>query len=217
MSGSLTSTFREVQFPSDISYGSKGGSKFSTTVFTSSSGREQRNVNWSISRGEWDVTYGVKSLSQMQTLITFFMAMQGRAYAFRFKDWADFQITNQQIAVGNGTQLQFQIVKTYTTVDMISSNPYTFTRNIVKPVPGTLSQGILVNSVLVPVTNYTIDYTLGMITFIAGQAPANGALIVIPYLEFDLPARFDTDALDVAQDFYNVESWHDFKVTEIKL
>lgn len=209
----LTSTFREVQFPQDISYGSKGGSNFDTTVFESSSGREQRNVNWSLVKGKWDVSYGIKTLDQMSTLITFFMVMQGKAYAFRFKDWADYQLNNMQIGTGNGTQTVFQMVKIYTVTDMISSAVYSYSRPITKPVPNTLS-GISVGGSIVSTSTYTLDYTTGLITF--NTAPANNAAIVIPYCEFDVPARFDTDRLDVSQEYFETETWSDIPVVEIK-
>ena len=49
----LASVFVETQFPTDISYNSAGGAGFSTTIYQSSSGREQRNSNWSKSALCW--------------------------------------------------------------------------------------------------------------------------------------------------------------------
>lgn len=200
-------TVQEVQFPTDISYGSAGGSGFSTTVFETTSGYEQRNVNWSKSRGSWDVSYGVKDRSQMDSLVTFFMAMQGKAYAFRFKDWADYYVVNQQIAVGDGATKTFQLIKTY------SAGTNTFTRTIKKPVANTLQQVLVAGAPASP--QPAIDTTTGLITFNA--APANGAPIVVTYCEFDVPARFDTDKLDVRQDFWQTESWQSIKIVEVKL
>jgi uncharacterized protein (TIGR02217 family) len=201
----LTSTFVETQFPSDISYGSSGGAGFSTTIFTSSSGREQRNINWSVSRAQYDISQGIKTVDQMSEIIAFFMAMMGRAYAFRYKDWADFQIVNQQIAVGDGTTTVFQLVKTYT------AGSRTFTRTIKKPVNGTLGT-VTVNGTP---TSCSIDTTTGLITF--GSAPANTDPIVVTYCEFDVPVRFDTDLASVRQDFFQVESWESIKLVEVKL
>ena len=45
--------FHEVLFPPNISYGSQGGPKFKTTVFTADSGYEQRNIDWSMTRAEY--------------------------------------------------------------------------------------------------------------------------------------------------------------------
>lgn len=206
----MTSTFVEQQFPSDISYGSKGGSGFSTSVFETTSGYEQRNINWSKSRGEWDISYGVRDKGDMDAVVNFFMAMQGKAYAFRFKDWADYQITNQQIGTGDGTTLAFQLVKVY------GVGTQTYVRTIKKPVSGTML-AILVNGAPASVSNYSVDYTTGIITFAAGHAPGAGYAVVVTYCEFDIPARFDTDKLDVSQDHFNAEQWQGIKISEVRL
>ena len=202
-------TFVETQFPPDISYGSKGGSGFNTSVFETASGFEQRNIQWSKSKGEWDIGYGVRNKSDMDVVVNFFMAMRGRAYSFRFKDWADFQIYNQQIGIGDGGTLAFQIVKTYTAATQ------TFTRNIVKPVAGTITT-VLVNGTPVSSSTWSVDTTSGILTFGTGHAPASSAAVVIPYGEFDVPARFDVDKLDVSQDYYNAENWQGIKIVETR-
>lgn len=209
---SLTSTFRDVQFPTDISYGSKGGAAFSTSIFESSSGREQRNINWLKVRGEWDVSYGIKTTEQMDAVIQFFYTMQGKAYAFRFKDWADFTLSGQ-IGTGDGTTTQFQITKTYSTTDEISGQNYTYVRDITKPVPNTIGT-VTVNSAVISPSNYGVDNSSGIITF--ATAPGASQVIAISYLEFDVPARFDTDKLDISQDYFQTESWSDIKIVEVK-
>src|SRR5437870_2530303 len=103
--------FDEVQFPPAISYGAIGGPEFSTDVVVLSSGFESRNANWPAARGKWDVSSGVKSQADLQTLIAFFRARQGKARGFRFKDWNDFQGFGQQLGIGDGSTTQFQLVK----------------------------------------------------------------------------------------------------------
>jgi len=44
-------TFIEERFPADISYGMSGGPSFSTDIVTLASGKEHRNVNWSVPKG----------------------------------------------------------------------------------------------------------------------------------------------------------------------
>lgn len=205
-----TSTFVETQFPTDISYGSSGGSGFSTTIFSTEGGWEQRNVNWSATRAEYDVSHGIKSRADMDVIIEFFMAMRGRAYAFRFKDWSDFYIVNQQIGVGDGTTRVFQLVKTYTDPLGLSS----YTRTIVKPVSGSLTT-LLVSGVPVVSSAFSVNYTTGGITF--NTAPAATHPIIVSYIEFDTPCRFDTDKLNVRQDFWETESWEGIKLMEVRL
>lgn len=214
----MTTTFIETQFPPEISYGSKGGSGFNTTVFETTAGFEQRNINWSKSKGKWDVSYGIKDRSQMDAMIKMFMACQGKAVAFRFKDWADFYIANQQIGVGtstNGTNglASFQIVKDYTDANSL----VTFTRTIVKPISGTLTTLLVNGTPKTAGTHFNINYTTGIVTFTTGNHPATGQAVVVTYIEFDVPARFDTDELDVKQDFWEVESWEGIPVVEVRL
>ena len=77
-------SFVEVQFPPEISYGSKGGPMFSTDIVTSFNGYEQRVINWRQARARYDVGSGIKNESQWQELISFFRARHGRAVGFRF-------------------------------------------------------------------------------------------------------------------------------------
>jgi len=206
-----TSTFQEVQFPPEISYGSKGGSGFNTTIFETTAGYEQRNINWSQSRGKWTVNQGIKSLNDMEDLIQFFNAMRGRAYAFRFKDWADYVISGEQIAIGDGTTTTFQLTKNYSSG---LSGGADFIRTIKKPVPGTLA-GFLVGDTLLDPSAYTFDTTSGIFTL--KTAPAAALPVVVGYVEFDVPARFDTDALDISQDFFQVQSWEGIAILEVRV
>jgi uncharacterized protein (TIGR02217 family) len=197
--------FIETQFPSDISYGAQGGAKYSTDVVETFSGWEQRNINWSESRGEWNVSHGVKTSSQLATLIAFFRACRGKAVGFRFKDWSDYSAANQIIGTGNGVKTAFQLVKSYT------AGSITVDRTITKPVNGTVQvykNGVLQGS------GYTVDYTTGIVTFTAAVA---NAVVVTANFEFDVPARFDTDKLDITLDTFNFGSWGSIPIVEIRL
>lgn len=196
--------FDEVRFPEAISYGSSGGPGFSTTVLQLSSGFEQRNVNWAATRARFNVSHGIKSRADMDALITFFRARQGRARGFRFKDWSDYTITNQTIGTANGVLQQFQIIKTYT------SGSQTYTRTITKPVSGTLA--FTVNGGAPGA--HTVNYNTGVITF--SSAPATGD-IVITTCEFDVPVRFDIDQMDVQHDFWETQSWPNIDLVEVRL
>jgi uncharacterized protein (TIGR02217 family) len=196
-------SFHEVQFPPSISYGSRGGPKFSTSIITVSNGAEQRNVNWSKARASYDASCGVKTQLELHDLITFFRARQGKAYGFRFKDWSDFKSVDpntattdidQVIGTGTGALTTFQLKKNYI------SGPTTFVRDIKKPVSGTVK--ISVNNVSQP-TGWTVDTTTGIVTFTV--APGNGLLVKAGY-EFDVPVRFDTDELSISLDDYNIGS-----------
>lgn len=123
--------FYETRFPVDISNGSAGGPRWKTDVVVMASGNEQRNQRWSEVRNVYDVSYGVKTRAQLQSLVEFFNEMRGRAHGFRYKDWADFQVTDEPITPTAGPT--YQLVKTY-------GNGFNdYSKNITKPVSGTVS------------------------------------------------------------------------------
>lgn len=197
--------FHDVRFPVDIAYGSTGGPEYSTEVIVTHSGYEQRNINWSVARAKYNVAHGVKTQSQLDTLIAFFRARRGRAHSFRFKDWTDFQATGVLIGTGNGALTTFQLIKNYT------SGSATESRTITRPVSGTVK--IYLNSVLQS-SGYSVDHATGVVTFVS--APANTVLVQADF-EFDVPVRFDTDRLSAALDTYGVHSWSDIPLVEVRV
>lgn len=198
-------SFHEVQFPPKIAYGATGGPQFNTSVSTTFSGFEQRNINWLKARGRWDISTGLKSQGDMDILQAFFRARFGKGYGFRFKDWADYQATAQNLGTGNGTRTVFQLTKLYV------SGAYTYSREIKKPVNGTAK--IYLNSIL-QVSGYTLDLTTGIVTF--ASAPATG-IVVSADFEFDVPVRFDTDQIDVRADGPSFYTWDSVPIVEIRV
>lgn len=205
-------SFHEVLFPETISYGSSGGPRFKTAIFSADSGFEQRNVNWQQVRCEFEVGHTIKDSSAMDTLRAFFMARRGRAYGFRYKDWGDYKLTQQVIGVGDG-QNDYQIVKTYRSYQADSGSDTTFTRPLRKIAWGTIA-GVTVGGVVVPSSEYTVDHDTGIISFDDPVYP--GEEIKIGYGEFHVPCRFETDHLDVTQEFWNTESWPTIPIWEIR-
>ena len=196
--------FVETQFPTDISYGSSGGPEYATDVVASSSGFEQRNVNWEQARARYNVAHGVKTKAQLDVLIAFFRARKGRAYGFRFKDWTDFQAT-ETLGIGNGVQTDFQLIKTYT------NGGVSDIRTIKKPVSGSVQ--VYRNAVL-QTTGVSVNMTTGVVSFAA--APTSGQVISASF-QFDVPVRFDTDRLSASLDAYGIHSWLDIPLVEVRL
>jgi len=177
--------FYEIQFPTDISYGSEGGPEFLTEVVEFAGGTESRNQVWERSRWRFNAAYGVKTLEQMGSLIAFFMNCKGRAIGFRFKNHDDYEAIDCEIGVGNGSEQHFQLVKTYT------FGGYSFDREISKPVSGTVH---IFDNDVEQVSGWTVDTTTGLITF--STPPTLGHHITASF-EFDIPMRFDTDHIPV--------------------
>lgn len=198
------SSFHEVQFPPDISYGASGGPGFSTSVIATVSGHEKRNANWAQARGRWNVAHGLKRRDHVETLISFFRARQGRAHGFRFKDWTDFRAAGQPLGMGDGSRTTFQLTRTYVSGTALQS------RVITKPVAGTVKVyrgGVGVG------TGWSVDTTTGIVTF--APPPASGQVVTADF-EFDVPARFDTDQMDITIETYELARWAQIPIVEIR-
>lgn len=194
----MAEVFQEsTRFPDDISFGSSGGPAYSTDVVTVSSGYETRNINWSQARHEYDAAFGIRDQTYLANLIEFFHAVKGKAKAFRFKDWSDYtssgtdnvSSTDQLLGVGNGSDTEFQLKKTY-------SYGFVTEREIKKPVTGTVF--VSLNDVTQS-TGWSVDTTTGIITF--DTAPSGGTIIKAGF-EFDVPCRLDTDTLSINLEMY---------------
>ena len=207
--------FRNFLFPVDISYGSKGGPGFNTTVLELSSGAEKRNQNWQRTRAKYDVSHGIKSRTQMDTLTAFFYTAAGRAHSFRFKDWADYLAPRVTIGTTDTTTATFQIFKEYT------FDTETFTRNITKPADATwtiwvggISQ-LVVYDVAPTGFEVSVNTTTGIITLSATHAASTGLAVEVEG-EFDVHCRFETDDLNIIHDFWETMSWDPIPIWEIK-
>jgi uncharacterized protein (TIGR02217 family) len=190
--------FHEILFPLDIALKSAGGPERRTDVVVLGSGREERNARWAHSRRRYDAGYGVKTFDALSQVVAFFEERRGRLYGFRWRDRLDHSsaapdvsvsATDQAIGVGDGMTERFALVKTYGSL----YSPYQ--RPIVKPVAGSVRVAVA-GTEAAEGTAYTIDSTTGIVTFLAGHIPASGAAVTAGFL-FDVPARFDTDYLEV--------------------
>lgn len=197
--------FAEVQFPTDISYGATGGPMFLTDVVTTISGHEQRNSKWSQSRAKYNVASGVKTETQWQALIAFFRARRGKAVGFRFKDWSDYKVESVQIGVGDDSTTEFQLVKIY------SSGPVAVSRDITKPVAGSVD--IYVDSILQS-SGVSVDTTTGVVTF---STPPTTDEVITADFEFDVPVRFDTDEMAVSMDSFDAGNWSSIPLIEVRV
>lgn len=83
--------FRNERISEKARYGYTGGPSFSTDVITVKSGVEQRNSNWAVARGQWDIEY-VEDEAGLKELVAFFRACGGKRDTFRFKDWLDYKV-----------------------------------------------------------------------------------------------------------------------------
>jgi uncharacterized protein (TIGR02217 family) len=207
--------FHDAQLPSDVERGAQGGPRFKTTILILGGGLEKRNIDWATTRAEYDISYGIESKADYSDVIEFFYARQGRAHSFRFKDWADFEITDQTVLTTDGSTATVTMFKRYT------SGGVNFDRTITKP----LASGwvVTVNAVSQTVvydtspaaTEVAINTTTGVITLGSTHAATSGQAVNITG-EFDVPVRFDTDALDVNVETFDAGSMPQLTLVEVK-
>lgn len=181
-------SFHNVRLPERIESGARGGIGFNTGVLEASDGSEQRNVNWARARGRWDIAYGIRDKADLIAVKAFHVVRHGKAYGFRFRDWSDYVMTRQTIAVGDGVATLYPVFKEYVSGD------WTYRHYLTRIVSGTFS--LWVNGVLMGSSvDYGLDIETGAITF-NGAPPTNGHIIEFACL-YDHPARFDIDRLDI--------------------
>jgi uncharacterized protein (TIGR02217 family) len=184
--------FHDIRLPEDVEQGATGGPEFQTSILPMSSGKEQRNVDWSETLHSWELAYGIQNAEDFSVCRAFFYARRGRAHSFRFKDWGDFKLTAETQGVGDGTNKTFQLIKTY---EVGGPDPYI--RRITRPIAATLHMFV---------DNVEVGYTLNPLgVVVLDVAPADGA-IVTATCEFDTPVRFDTDKFDLELDQPNAGS-----------
>ncbi len=192
--------FDDVRLPEEVEQGMTGGPRFQTSVIALGNGSEQRNADWPSQRGEWDISYGISDKTYFMDIIKFFYARIGKARSFRFKDWTDFEGTDELLGEGDGAATTFQLLRNYT------SGPVTYSRTIRKPVTGTV-----VVKVAGVVVGASVDYATGIVTI---AAPALGADVTASF-EFDVPVRFDTDKLNIRATLHNAAAIESMPLVEV--
>lgn len=208
--------FHEVQFPPAISFGSSGGPGFSTSVVTTDSGAEERIARWNVPRHQFDISYGIRDKADIAAVITFYMARQGAASGFRYKDWDDFTSAadhigahafgDQPLGSGDGSTVNFQLVKKYTSGGVVR------TRNITKPVSGTVLIGKNGSNLA---SGWSVNDTNGVVTL---TTPPVEDDVLTAGFQFDVPVRFGEEAdqlLNTRIDSFDTRSIPSIPVVEI--
>jgi uncharacterized protein (TIGR02217 family) len=196
-------SFCEERFPTDVSYGISGGPSFHTEIVETAIGHEYRNIRSPYGRNRYNIASGIKTKKQLDKVVAFFRAMKGRAIAFRFKDWLDFEAEQQFIAISDGKLRQYQLVKSYE-IGTIAE-----VKKISKPVKDSVK--IYVDGNLY--RRARID-DLGLISL---YKPLPKGVTITADFEFDVPVRFDTDQISASIESYGVHSMREIPLIEVNL
>ena len=199
--------FLDIRLPEDISYKATGGPEFSTNIVTLKNGAEHRNVNWERPRYNYSIAYNELNAEKTQELVNFFYATMGRGFSFRFKDWFDYKAENQKLINAPFIPYNYQLIKSYQ-IGGISYN-----RTITKPRQGTLILKYN-DRTLEEGKDYTANYQTGIVRI----SPNTGIDVtkVVANFEFDVPVRFESDILELANDSFQLYSWKSVKLIETR-
>ena len=208
--------FHEVRFPASLSFGSVGGPERRTEIVTLANGFEERNTPWAHARRRYDGGMGLRSLDDLEALIAFFEARQGQLIGFRWKDWSDFKScapsqeissSDQLIAVGDEVTDTLRLTKSY------RSGDFSYTRPISKPVAGTVRISVA-GDPLQDGVDFTVDDASGMVTF---TSPPDLGADVRAGFEFDVPVRFDTDAIMTSVSSFQAGEAPNIPIVEVRV
>lgn len=156
---------------------------FNTRVAKSMSGAETRISFMAYPLYKIDIQFDYLSLSDYQTLGAFFKARKGKLDSFLFDDPSENSVTALQIGVGNGTNKNFQLLRSVGGYTEPVENP--------KSSPSIYINGSLQSS------GYSISST-GICIF--STAPTSGAVITWTG-GYYYRVRFDVDEIEFAENF----------------
>ena len=193
--------FYDIVFPESISMKSSYIIEYNTIINKSKNGNELRIPNYDYPLLSYNVINDIKTKKELEDIINFFKLVKGRAYGFKFKDWLDYKVINQNIAVADGEQKDFQLIKTYNINNKLQ------TRKITKP----KQVNIFTNNQDIT-TNISINYENGIITF---NTPPEKDTIISASFEFYVPVRFDNDKIEIVMKNEKVGEIKDLKIVEL--
>lgn len=226
----MSESFLDVYPPPNIrGYPFSSSPRFSTTITGVSSGSEHRNRNWKHPLHRYTSPEAIRSHDDIEDIRDHWMVTAGPFLSFPIRDPMDFASrrllkpnlppalfpTDQVLGVGDGSNRDFQLSKSYT------RGGKSYTRPIYLPV---------VTSVLVAIdakSTATADPTLpsgpylwdvsrqgGVVTF--DHAPQAGQVVTAGFL-FDVPVRFEgDDSLDAILQAYQLSGVADLTFVEVR-
>lgn len=180
-------SFYAIEIEQCPAYTFSGGPNFSTNIQTLVNGSEKRNADWDVCRHSYSAPFNNLTDAQYLAIKSVFLICRGKAHTFLFKDWADYEATDEAFGTGDGVTKVFQLKK----ISTVAGTSATYERIIDKPVAGATFK------VAGVATGGALDTATGLVTFAA--APANGAALTWSG-EFRVHVRFDNDSLPFSLD-----------------
>lgn len=189
--------FIDQHLPREVEIGATRRDVEDIDIVTTDGGWEVRNARSSQSLREFDISFPMsrRDGSTYLAVVAMYKAARGQLHSFRFRDWADYQLTDEEIGVGDGATTAFQITQSWTV------DGETHSRDITRPVSPmqVKKDGVL------QVSGYSIDYETGILTF---SSPLSVGVVPSVTGQFDIPVRFDgpLETLGYSSDLEHIET-----------
>lgn len=177
---------------------------WSTIVQGTASGMETRASFYQTPLYRYDLKYEVlraaSAYTELQQLVGFFNARQGRFDTFLFTDPADNTVAAESFGTGDGTTTQFQLKRAFggftESVKDLNGAPQIFDNGVLKTVT----------------THYTISAT-GLVTFVTAPIAGHALTWTGSYYR---RVRFDQDAADCSNFLYQLWSLGKLTLMSVK-
>jgi uncharacterized protein (TIGR02217 family) len=166
---------------------------YSTLMQTAVSGAETRAALQLYPRWQWTLSFNFlrdDTTDEIRTLLGFFLARKGSFDSFLFEDPDDNSVAGQQIGIGDGSTITFQILRTFGG----------FTEPILAPL--VFSQVKVGSSVKTPGTDYVVfgwengAFAPGLISF---TSPPGAGQAITASFTYAWPVRFVSDQYDFSK------------------
>lgn len=189
-------SYLHAYIPGCAAYGFSGGPEFKTRIRQLASGRERRNGDWANERNRYTLPFSNIGEDQYLPIRQHFQVARGMLHPFLYFDPLDNEASNEQFAIGDGVEVEFQLSK-------LSSINGVFYQRVVTAlyVPADDGSPIDVTPTVTasgaPVAGVAFDRDRGKVIFLS--PPANGAVLRASY-SFSLWVRYDQDWLPFSLD-----------------
>lgn len=192
-------TFRPIEIDACPAYGWQGGPNADVLIRALKNRHERRNRRGDLMLHSYTLPFqNIPSEDYLQYIKAAFMALGGPHDSFLVKDYGDFwhgingSSAAMPFGVGDGVTTEFQLSKTYTFTDGITT--VTYERPITKPRAGHV---IYENGVAAPETASLLD---GIVDFGSNGPPGNGVIlswigefrVCVRFSDFYLPSTLDS-------------------------
>ncbi|QEK39750.1 DUF2460 domain-containing protein [Candidatus Sneabacter namystus] len=202
-------TIQETLLPKFLSTFISGGPTFDTQVIRTFRGREARLARHRRPINKYVIDNCLLTHAQINLLLQFFCARQGKHNAFLFMDVADHMAENQQVIPSQQDDKSFYLAKQYSDIQQKESQA-TY-RIILTPIKETIR--VLYEEKQLPEESFKFDTEKKLLVFKKELNPA----LIRTYFSFYIPVRFNNDQIEYESRIDNMVKVKNCSLLEILL